>query len=180
MIRWLIQIGKALAHLHAHSIVHNDLKLHNVMISKVGEHVKIIDFGMSRVSLLGEECAWQTDMAQLGRMVTQLIAQRSPLALQDYENNPTMDGCASILKKHGGSFWGVKTELHRLFEGTMTANEFVDVMGKCKQKVLYRQSVSMKKMKLDGVDYVSELRKELQRYSSPQLKSQTQGFISKI
>ena len=176
MIRWLIQLGKGLAHLHKHKIVHNDLKLHNVMISKVGQTVKIIDFGMSRVAPLDGECNWQADMAQLGRMVAQLIAQRSPAALQDYERDPSMSGCESLIRKHGTSYWGVKTELFRLFDGTMSANDFVEVMEQCKDRVLHKQTVARKRLKLDGVDYSAELGKFLQKTSSPQLKSQTQGF----
>jgi len=176
MIRWLIQLGKGLAHLHENKIVHNDLKLHNVMVSKVGQKIKIIDFGMSRVAPMDGECAWETDMAQLGRMVAQLIAQRSPAALVDYENDPSMDGCANILRKHGSRFWGVKTDLHKLFDGGMTANDFVEVMEKCRETVLHRQRVAKKKMKLDGVDYVHELAMYLKSTSSPQLRSQVGGF----
>jgi serine/threonine protein kinase len=176
MVRWLIQLGKGLAHLHKHNIVHNDLKLHNVMISKVGQTVKIIDFGMSRVAPLDGECAWQSDMAQLGRMVVQLIAHRSPAAMHDYERDPSMSGCESIMRKHGASYWGVKTELHRLFDGTMTANDFAEVMEQCRERVLHKQRVAGKRMKLDGVDYAAKLGKYLKKTSSPQLKSQTQGF----
>lgn len=44
----LLQIGKALQHLHSLSIVHRDLKPENILVSP-GGIIKIIDFGISRV-----------------------------------------------------------------------------------------------------------------------------------
>ena len=49
-VRWMLQIGDALAHLHARKIVHRDLKPANVflhLISRSDMAVKIGDFGLS-------------------------------------------------------------------------------------------------------------------------------------
>ena len=43
-----MQIGKALEHAHSRSIVHRDIKPHNVMVLKNGS-VKVTDFGIARV-----------------------------------------------------------------------------------------------------------------------------------
>ena len=43
-----MQIGKALEHAHGRSIVHRDIKPHNVMVLKNGS-VKVTDFGIARV-----------------------------------------------------------------------------------------------------------------------------------
>ncbi|GAA5875791.1 hypothetical protein JCM16303_003997 [Sporobolomyces ruberrimus] len=42
------QIGSALEYCHANSIVHRDLKIENILISKTG-NIKIIDFGLSNL-----------------------------------------------------------------------------------------------------------------------------------
>ncbi|KAL4466170.1 hypothetical protein ABPG72_011048 [Tetrahymena utriculariae] len=44
---YLIQLLKGIKDLHAHNIIHRDLKLENIMINKQGI-IKIIDFGSSR------------------------------------------------------------------------------------------------------------------------------------
>src|SRR5262245_7660184 len=42
-----VQIAKALEHIHAHGIIHRDIKPQNVFIDRHGQ-VKLIDFGISR------------------------------------------------------------------------------------------------------------------------------------
>lgn len=44
----VIQIGYALTHLHAHGIIHRDLKLENILLTAQGG-VKVIDFGISQL-----------------------------------------------------------------------------------------------------------------------------------
>ena len=43
------KIGKGLSFIHSKFVVHNDLKLENVMVDPVSYNVKIIDFGLSHV-----------------------------------------------------------------------------------------------------------------------------------
>ncbi|XP_034237887.1 serine/threonine-protein kinase MARK1-like [Thrips palmi] len=42
------QLISAVAHMHALQVVHRDLKTKNIMLSKRGDHVKIVDFGLGR------------------------------------------------------------------------------------------------------------------------------------
>ena len=48
---WALQLARALAHLHAHAIIHRDVKLSNVMLcggaDGVPHTIKLIDFGLS-------------------------------------------------------------------------------------------------------------------------------------
>lgn len=45
--RILDEILEAVDYLHAKGILHNDIKLENIMISHIGDHVKLLDFGLS-------------------------------------------------------------------------------------------------------------------------------------
>ena len=46
LVRWMVQIAGALRHLNKHSIVHRDLKLENVVLTRK-RHAKVIDFGLA-------------------------------------------------------------------------------------------------------------------------------------
>lgn len=46
-IRVANEIMDAIAYIHAKGIVHRDLKPGNILISRLGEHVKVIDFGLA-------------------------------------------------------------------------------------------------------------------------------------
>jgi len=50
IFKWMLQISKAVAHLHANSIVHRDLKPHNLFLTAARD-VKIGDFGFAKTLL---------------------------------------------------------------------------------------------------------------------------------
>ena len=45
--RLLVEILDAVDYLHKKGLIHNDLKLENIMVSNIGNHIRIIDFGLS-------------------------------------------------------------------------------------------------------------------------------------
>ena len=45
--RVLIDITDALAYIHRKQVIHKDLKPENILVTRFGDHVKIIDFGLS-------------------------------------------------------------------------------------------------------------------------------------
>src|SRR5579863_616406 len=63
----LDQIGLALAEAHRHGIVHRDLKPDNVWLEpngRGGHTVKVLDFGVAKMSLRGEWAASSQDLPQ--------------------------------------------------------------------------------------------------------------------
>ncbi|TNY19781.1 hypothetical protein DMC30DRAFT_353426 [Rhodotorula diobovata] len=52
--RYIAEVVVGLEHLHQHGIVHRDLKPDNLLIDSKG-HLKLTDFGLSRIGLLGRQ-----------------------------------------------------------------------------------------------------------------------------
>mmetsp|Transcript_5290 Transcript_5290/g.7015 ORF Transcript_5290/g.7015 Transcript_5290/m.7015 type:complete len:325 (-) Transcript_5290:106-1080(-) len=163
MLRWLIQLGNGLKHLHDHNITHGDLKLHNVMITFDGLHLKIIDFGFSTKSEKSHNP--EADMKQLGRMMCQLLAYRLPEAATDFQQDSSLRGCKRLLRVHGSSFFGYETKLERLLEGGLDVDGFIKSMKDCKEIVLQHQREKISHHQKQS------LRQQLMKGSTMKLKS---------
>ena len=48
IIRYFVQIVRALHHIHTHNILHRDMKTHNILLDSTQKVVKICDFGISK------------------------------------------------------------------------------------------------------------------------------------
>ena len=70
------ELMEALETLHAHQIVHGDLKQDNILITDVGNHVRLIDFGFSDTDAYIAKIAIAQDNEAYTRMVEHLFPGR--------------------------------------------------------------------------------------------------------
>ena len=69
------QMLEAVEHCHAHGLCHRDLKLENVVQDKSGQHVKLIDFGLSACWRPGDPLLTKT-VGSLPCMAPEVLARR--------------------------------------------------------------------------------------------------------
>ena len=95
--RWIVQVGRALAHAHNHGIVHRDVKSENILLTEDGS-LKLTDFGvalmaghasdgaetagtaayMSPEQALGLEVDHLADMFSFGAVVYEMVTGQRP------------------------------------------------------------------------------------------------------
>jgi NIMA (never in mitosis gene a)-related kinase len=71
VLRWLIQILLALAHIHAHNVLHRDIKPGNLFLNK-WKDIKIGDFGLSTVRS-NKKRQYQTPVGTVGYAAPELL-----------------------------------------------------------------------------------------------------------
>lgn len=99
------QLLDALEYLHGLQLVHHDLKADNIMITRNGGNVKLIDFGLSATDATlspvpNDAC---TDIRSLGRLLPQLLPGQRLLARRcingHYRNIGSLRRAAAIRRK---------------------------------------------------------------------------------
>ena len=80
--RVLEQLLNALEYLHNRQLVHHDLKSDNILITRNGANVKLIDFGLSATdsTLSPVDNDPRADILSLGRLMPSLLPERHSLA----------------------------------------------------------------------------------------------------
>jgi eukaryotic-like serine/threonine-protein kinase len=106
-VRLFLQVVRAVAHAHAHLVVHRDLKPNNILVTAAGD-VKLLDFGIAKLldqgsaeeseltrqsgramtpayaapeQILGQPIGTPADVYALGVVLFELLAGRRPYAL---------------------------------------------------------------------------------------------------
>ena len=74
--RVFMQILDALEYIHSLQLVHNDIKLDNIMITNNGSNVKLIDFGLSNTddTVLTESNDVRKDIVGVGKIMKRMFA----------------------------------------------------------------------------------------------------------
>lgn len=71
----ILETAYALCHLHAHGIIHRDLKLENILMTESG-HVKVIDFGIAQLLTENENASTPTRQRIIGTPIYMSPEQR--------------------------------------------------------------------------------------------------------
>lgn len=79
--RIFMQILDALEYIHSLQLVHNDIKLDNIMVTTNGTNVKLIDFGLSNTddTVLTESNDVRKDIVGVGKLMGRMFQHRYPL-----------------------------------------------------------------------------------------------------
>ena len=74
--RALTQLLEVLEYIHSLQLVHNDLKSSNILITRNGQNVKLIDFGLSDTDSTSDNNNSSTDIQLLANILTLLFPKR--------------------------------------------------------------------------------------------------------
>ncbi|KAF8165464.1 hypothetical protein B0H34DRAFT_689303 [Crassisporium funariophilum] len=100
---YIAEVVLGLEYLHQRGVVHRDLKPDNLLIDQHG-HLKLTDFGLSRIGLLGR----QTREGQLGRPLTRYNSRSRPPSMDSaYLSSPLIYPDPAS----GGSYFAQRTNL---------------------------------------------------------------------
>lgn len=93
--RVFMQILDALEYIHSLQLVHNDIKLDNIMITTNGINVKLIDFGLSNTddAVLTESNDVRKDIVGVGKIMKRMFASSGLFGLLSIKRYPITTRC---------------------------------------------------------------------------------------
>ena len=84
--RAMMQLLDALEYIHSLQLVHHDLKSSNILITRNGQNVKLIDFGQSELDTTNPQNDIQHDIQKFGQMLQLLFPARYKRLRQQCQN----------------------------------------------------------------------------------------------
>ena len=84
--RVMMQLLDALEYIHSLQLVHHDLKSSNILITRNGQNVKLIDFGLSELDTTNPQNDLQHDIQKFGQIVQLLFPARYKRLRQQCQN----------------------------------------------------------------------------------------------
>ena len=84
--RAMLQLLDALEYIHSLQLVHHDLKSSNILITRNGQNVKLIDFGLSELDTTNPQNDIQHDIQKFGQMLQLLFPARYKRLRQQCQN----------------------------------------------------------------------------------------------
>ena len=84
--RVMMQLLDALEYIHSLQLVHHDLKSSNILITRNGQNVKLIDFGLSELDTTNPQNDIQHDIQKFGEILQLLFPSRYKSLRQQCQN----------------------------------------------------------------------------------------------
>ncbi len=84
--RVMLQLLDALEYIHSLQLVHHDLKSSNILITRNGQNVKLIDFGLSELDTTNPQNDIQHDIQKFGQLLQLLFPARYKRLRQQCQN----------------------------------------------------------------------------------------------
>lgn len=84
--RVMMQLLDALEYIHSLQLVHHDLKSSNILITRNGQNVKLIDFGLSELDTTNPQNDIQHDIQKFGEILQLLFPSRYKFLRQQCRN----------------------------------------------------------------------------------------------
>lgn len=84
--RAMLQLLDALEYIHSLQLVHHDLKSSNILITRNGQNVKLIDFGLSELDTTNPQNDIQHDIQKFGEILQLLFPSRYKRLRQQCQN----------------------------------------------------------------------------------------------
>lgn len=84
--RVMLQLLDALEYIHSLQLVHHDLKSSNILITRNGQNVKLIDFGLSELDATNPQNDIQHDIQKFGQILQLLFPSRYKRLRQQCQN----------------------------------------------------------------------------------------------
>ena len=84
--RVMMQLLDALEYIHSLQLVHHDLKSSNILITRNGQNVKLIDFGLSELDTTNPQNDIQHDIQKFGQLLQLLFPTRYRCLRQQCQN----------------------------------------------------------------------------------------------
>ena len=84
--RVMLQLLDALEYIHSLQLVHHDLKSSNILITRNGQNVKLIDFGLSELDTTNPQNDIQHDIQKFGEILQLLFPSRYKSLRQQCQN----------------------------------------------------------------------------------------------
>ena len=124
---WVSQMVSALQYIHSQDILHNDLRLSNLMVTADAQHVKLIDFGLAKLQKADTTFSVEPNSVRSAKYKCPTVARQGHTALGKHVDVYSLGIC--VLELATGKIdevWGqgfIDTDVLRLIMNSRTTDD---------------------------------------------------------